>query len=205
MSTQHKDIVDAQLHEAKGSAAASVGQILTATGTGTSTFQTPPFTKCAMGFWDYNDTATTGTPIPLTTAGTQYQLTNNGLGANTLTTYRLPAVTNIWNTATNYFQFVGLKLGDTVDVRLDIDVTTASTNNNIEIAFELGIGGASYQLILDSRYLKSSGAHPITVIGSVYMGNTTTLNNPARLLIKNDTAGSTVKVTGWFVRAITNG
>jgi len=205
MAIQHKDIPDAQLHEAKGAASASAGQLLTATGSGTATFQTPAFTKAAMGWWDYNDTATTATPIALTSAGVEYQLTNNGLGGNTNTTYRLPAVTNIWNTSTNYFQFTGLKLGDTVDLRIDIEVTTGSVNNNIDLIMELGIGASPYKLTLDRRLLKSSGANAYVVLASIYIGNTLTLNNPARLLIKNDSTGSTCKVNGWFVRAITNG
>lgn len=202
---QHKSLPDAQLHEAKGAASASAGQILTATGSGTATFQTPTFTSTLMGWWDYNDTATTTTPIALTVAGTEYQLTNNGAGTNTNTAYRLPSVTHIWNTATNYFQFTGLQLGDVLDFRIDIEITTASTNNNVELLLELGVGAAPYKITLDRRLLKNSGANAFTVNAHIYMGNTLTLNNPARLLIKNDSVGSTCKVNGWFVKAITNG
>ena len=204
MSIQHRDIPDAQLHEVKGAASASLGQILTATGTGSATFQTPLFTTLKTGFWDYNDTATSTTPISITTAGTEYQLTNDGLGVNTLTTYRLPAVTNIYNTSTNYFQFVGLALGDTVDIRGDIEITTGSANNVIEIMIELGVGGSPYKLSIDRQYFKTAGVQKVIFNSHIYMGNSNTLNNPARILIKNDTAGSTVKVNGWFVRAFSN-
>lgn len=205
MPLQHRDIPDAQLHEAKGAASASSGQLLTATGSGTATFQTPAFTTAAMGFWDYNDTATTSTPIALTTPGTEYQLTNNGLGANSTTAYRLPSVANIFNTATNYFQFVGLQVGDAVDIRVDLEITSTAANSVVETAMELGIGGSTYKLSIDRQYLKATGTHKVVTSFPFYIGNTNTLNNSARLLMKSDTAGVTVKVNGWYVRVITNG
>lgn len=205
MPVQHRDIPDAQLHEAKGAASASAGQLLTATGSGTATFQTPSFTTTAMGFWDYNDTATVSTPIALTVPGTEYQLTNNGLGANTVTTFRLPSVTNIFNTSTNYFSFIGLQIGDTVDIRVDLEVVSSAANTIIETDMELGVGGSAYKLNVDRQYLKAAGTHKVVAIFSFYIGNANTLDNPARLLMKSDTAGVTVKVNGWYVRAITNG
>jgi hypothetical protein len=205
MPVQHRDITDAQLHEVKGAASASAGQLLTATGSGTATFQTPGFTTTAMGFWDYNDTATVSTPIALTVPGTEYQLTNNGLGANTNTTFRLPSLTDIFNTSTNYFSFIGLQLGDTVDVRVDLEVVSSAANTVVETAMELGIGGSAYKLNIDRQYLKSAGTHKIVSTFSFYLGNSNTLDNPARILMKSDTAGATVKVNGWYVRAITNG
>lgn len=205
MTVQHRDIPDAQLHQVKGAASASSGQILVATGTGTATFQDPAFTTAAMGFWDYNDTATASTPIAITLANTEYQLTNNGLGANTLKTYKLPSISEIFNTSTGYFQFTGLQLGDTVDIRADIEITTASANNVVEVLMEYGVGSTPYKITYAQRYFKSAGVQKLTIPINFYMGNTLTLSNPARILLKNDTVGSTVKVNGWYARVITNG
>ena len=205
MSIEHKDIPDAQLHKIKGAATATVGQIPIANGSGDAPFATPPFTKARVGFWDYNDTATTTTPISLVTAGTEYTLTNNGAGVNTLKTYGLPGITDIFNTATNYFDFSGLKLGDTIDIRVDLDITTASANNIVDLIIEAGIGVAPYKLTYDTKYFKTASTHKIVARCSIYVGNDLTKNNPARLLIKNDTAGSTVKVNGWYTRVLTNG
>lgn len=205
MAIQHRDIPEAQLHEVKGASSASSGQILTATGTGSATFQNAPFTAAAMGFWDYNDTATASSPIALTVAGTEYQLTNNGLGTNTLKTYRLPGVTDIFNASTGYFQFAGLQLGDVVTIRMDIEVTTASANTVVDCALELGVGGSPYKLFFDQRYFKSAGTHKVVVSIPFYIGNSNTLANLGRILLKSDTVGATVKVNGWFVEAITNG
>ncbi len=205
MPVQHRDIPDSELHQVKGAAGASAGQLLTATGSGTATFQTPSFTQTLQGFWDYNDTATTSSPIALTVVGTEYQLTNNGLGANTLTTYRLPALTDIFNTSTNYFQFVGLEVGDTIDIRADIEIVTTNANTVIDTVMELGIGGTAYKLTVDRQYFKSTGTHKVVFSFPFYLGNTNTRDNPARLLMTSDTLGASVKINGWFVRAITNG
>ena len=205
MSIEHKNIPNAELHECKGASAASVGQLLTATGAGTATFHTPTFTRTKMGFVDVGDTATASVPIPLTTAGTFYQLTNNGLGAQSLSTYALPSMASIWNTSTNVFNLSGMSLGDTVDLRVDIEVTTGSANNVLTLVLELGVGGTAYQLTIADLNIKTAGTYKITRNVNFYIGNTNTKNFPARLLLKNDTTGSTVKVGGWYIRGITNG
>lgn len=205
MSVQHKDIPEAQLHEAKGASTASAGQILTATGSGTATFVTPPYTSVKMGWWDYNDTATATTPIALSVAGTEYQLTNNGLGPYTNTSFALAGVSSIWNTSTNYFNFTDLDIGDTVDNRIDLQVTTTSANNIVDVLVEAGIGGTSYKLKIGTFYFKAAGTHQVTFMSSMYIGDANTRDNPARILAKNDTTGSTVRVNGWFTKVITNG
>lgn len=202
---QHKDIPDAQLHEAKGAATASAGQVLTATGAGIATFQTPLFTKARVGFWDYNDTATSTTPIAITAANTEYQLTNNGAGVYTNTAYGLTGVTNIYNTTTNYFNFSSLKLGDTVDIRVEFEVTTGSASNEIGLLMELGIGTTAYKLVVDRQYFKSASTNKVVANAHIYIGNNDTKNGLARFLVKNDSTGSSIKVSGWYIRVITNG
>ena len=205
MAIQHKDIPDANLHEVKGAASASIGQILTATGAGTATFQTSAFTTTSQGFWDYNDTGTASAPIALSLAGVDYQLTNNGLGANTLKTYKLGSITDIYNVSTNYFDFSPLKLGDTVDIRVDVEVTTASANNVVDIGIEMSVGATPYKLYTTSRYLKTAGTYKIVCVIPVYIGNTNAKNYPARIIAKCDSTGAVLKVNGWYTRVITNG
>lgn len=203
---QHRDIPEAQLHEPKGASTSTTGQILTSTG-GASTWAAPDFTGLAQqGVYDYNDLATATTPIALTTPGTQYELTNDGAGAFTNLTYALPGLANIWNVATNRFDFVDgtvLKLGDTVDIRFDMEVTTTTANTAIEAVLELGVGAGPYQLpYYPETNFKSSGTYRVVNWFGIYMGDTNTLNNPARVLVKADTAGATVKVNGWYCRVV---
>lgn len=203
---QHKNIPEAQLHEPKGASTSTTGQILTSTG-GASTWAAPDFTGLTQqGVYDYNDLATATTPVALTSALTQYELPNDGAGAFTNLTYALPGLANIWDTATDRFDFNNgsvLKLGDTVDIRFDFEVTTTGVNTAVEFDLELGIGGSPYQLVITPfTNFKTAGTYKVIRWLGIYMGDTNTLNNPARVLGQADSTGVTVKVNGWYCRAL---
>lgn len=154
-----------------------------------------------VGFFDYNDTATSVTPINVT-ANTWTKLTNNGLGAFTNKLYKCPALTDIWNTSTNRFVWTNVKLGDTVDIRIEIAITTTSPNQVVNLSIFNGIGGSEYGIgILPETQYKSAGSRVINAYTSIYMGDNNTLLNPSEIRIKSD-AACTVIVNGWYVRTI---
>ncbi len=163
-----------------------------------------PAQKELFGVYDYNDLATQTTQIPLTLADTQYELTNDGAGSNTNKTYALTNLTDIWNTSTNRFEFNNgsvLELGDTVDIRFDVEVTTGSANTAVEMSMELGVGASPYQLpLIPSVNFKTAGTYKLVRWFSVYMGDANTLDNPSRILMEADTTGATVQVNGWYIR-----
>lgn len=198
----HKDIPNSEIHEAKGASTATAGQLLTATGSGTATFQTPKTRY--MGWWDYNDAATAGTPITLSATATYFPLTNDELGVNTKKTFALPGVADVWDASTNRFDFSDLQIGDTVDIRIDFSVTTTGANHQITLAIELGLGAAPYTLVIDSRNVKTAGTYQVTRWYSIYIGDTNTKDNPAYLKVQSD-AGTTdtVVVNGWYMRVHT--
>ena len=232
MTIQHRQIPDAQLHETKGASTSTAGQILVSSG-GASTWDGieaassgsatkgqvlvadgggntswgAPGGVVRQGIYDYNDLATATTPIALTTPGTQYELPNDGAGAFTNLNYTLPGLPNIWSTSSNRFDFNNgevLKLGDTVDIRFDFEVTTTTANTAVEFDLELGVGSSPYQLVITPfTNFKSSGTYKVIRWLGIYMGDTNTLNNPGRVLAQADTSGATVKVNGWYVRALT--
>ena len=181
------------------SGAALAGQIGVSDGAGAVTAQTPT----RMGMWDYNDVTTTGTPIPLTVAGTKYALTNDGAGVNTNLTFALPELSNIWVTGTNRFDYTMLELGDTVDIRVDVEVTTSGVNDEIALFWRFGEGAAPYDLQIVRQNFKVAGTYTFTVLHSAYMGDVNTRDNPGVLLMSSDSTGDTVVVNGWFVRTIT--
>lgn len=204
---QHKEIPEANLHEAKGASTSTTGQVLTSTG-GAAAFATPvpaPGT-ISQGIYDYNDLATATTPIALTVAGTSYELTNDGAGAFTNKTYSLDGLDDVWDVATDRFSWTDgtvLALGDTVDIRFDVEFTTGTTNTDINLDLELGIGGFPYTLsVLSNKDHSSAGTYQEVHMFSVYMGDANTLNNPARVLASANKTGTTVKVNGWFVRPL---
>lgn len=150
------------------------------------------------GWQDYSDLTTQTTAIAL--SGTPVAITNDGAGPFTNTTYRVNGHGDIWNTSTNVFDFTSLKLGDTVDFRVDLTVTTTSPNTVITTDIEMAVGGTPYILTFDSRAYKNSGTYEFTRWSSVYMGDSNTLSNGARFLMASDGAGDSVTVNGWYVR-----
>ena len=207
MAIEHSDIPNAELHELKGASTAASGQVPTSDGAGGIVWKAPPLAGSAMqGVYDYNDVTTASTPISLAVAGTQYELTNDGAGAFTNVAYPIPGLANMWDVATNRFIFKDgtvLALGDTVDIRFDVEVTTSTTNTAIDLVIELGIGGSPYQLsIINEADKKAAGTYKLIRWFGIYMGDSNTLDNPGRVLAAADKTGVTVKVNGWYIRAL---
>lgn len=202
--TEHRLIPDAQLHEAKGALSATAGQLLTAVGDGTATFQTPSFSTVRMGWYDYNDVTTQSTPIPLTLANTFYDLTNDGNGVNTKIIYGLSEIPNIWNTSTNRFDFSGLANGDTAEIRADITLTTTSANTAVDLQLELATGTGTPVVLplLNPANVKTASTIQLVTDRGFYIGADLVRLNPAKIKMRADTTGATVKVNGWYIRVI---
>lgn len=203
----HKDITDPNIHEVKGAATATAGQVLIANGSGSASFQAAPYSTDITGWYNYADTATAGTPIALTLAATFYDLTNNKLGTKTSNFYGVSGIVDVWNSATNRFDFSGLPLGSLVTVRTDVTYNLGSTANSIEVDLELGIGsGSSFFLpVLSPTYVKAAGANRFVSERSFYIGDVNIKNFPARICAKNDTIGSTVVVNDFYTVVTKNG
>lgn len=210
--TEHRVLPDSQLHEPKGIVTAAAGEVYVADGLNSGDWI--PLSadnvvgSVSCGWWDYEDTATSTTPIALTLAGTQYPLTNDGLGPNTNKTFALAGMVDIWNTTTNQFAFNSgnvLKVGDTVDLRVDMEIITTVGNTAFDVVLEAGVGITPYQLqIVNPINYKTSGTRDVSTTISMHIGNTLTLDNPARLLGRADTTGASVKVKGWYIRVLKN-
>tara|TARA_R110000851_G_scaffold16046_2_gene52518 strand:+ start:9335 stop:9895 length:561 start_codon:yes stop_codon:yes gene_type:complete len=154
-----------------------------------------------MGWVDYNDAATAVTPIPLTLADTFYPMTNDGLGPFTNKTYKIPTHGEIWNAGTGLFDFSSLKLGDTVDYRLDLTFITSGANRDLAASIELGIGTAGpYSLTIGSKSYKSAGSYQEVVFSGIYMGDANTLSGGGRFVVKSDGTGDEVTVNGFYIR-----
>jgi hypothetical protein len=192
----HSALTDPELHEPKGASTAVVNTVYVADGAASGDW----YKIYTQGFEDYQNTGGAQSPA----AATFTDLTNNGLGANTLTTYTLPSVTGgLWDTATNSLDFTELTLGDTVDIRFDMSVTTAAANEEVVVVFDLAHGtGSEYQLVAAQRSYKTAGTYDLGGMLSIYMGNTATLNNPGKIAIKFGGASCSVTVDGWFIRVI---
>ncbi len=150
-------------------------------------------------YWfDDNDTATAITPISHTGGATNTYFTNDGLGSFT-NAYNPDAKDRLWNASTNKFDFTSLKQGDVVEIRGDIEVDTASANQEIDLLMSLAEGQPfPYELNIMHLYYKSiSSGNKITFLFRLYMGDAPTRLGGARFrLASSDNA--TIKVNGWF-------
>lgn len=196
MAIQHSNIADADRHEAKGASTATLGQVLRSDGDGTTSFKLPIRT----GWYNYEDTLTQTTPIPLTTAGTYYDLTNNAAGVNTNVAYGISGISTIWNNTTNRFNYSSIPIGSMLETRIDVTFTTTSANTAVDLVLEFGVGTGTPVLIpfLVAQNFKTAGTYQRVVSVPYFIGSALVQGNPARIKARADTAGATVKVAGWY-------
>lgn len=153
------------------------------------------------GLLDYNDLVTATTPISIL-ADTPTVLTNDGAGAFTNMGFLPPGVTDVWLVGSDVFDWSQLKLGDMVDIRLDIDVTPDFTNTEVTVELHLGTGGNAYTIPwVTEQNFKDAVTHKLNVYNGIYLGDLNTLNNGGQFKI---TATNTcdVKVVGWYVKIL---
>jgi hypothetical protein len=149
-------------------------------------------------YWfDANDVGTTASPITHGAGSSTTFLTNDGAGAGT-TSYNPDSRDALWNTATNRFDFTSLKIGDTVEFRIDIEIANAAAQE-INLVMDIGEGNAgAYSLNVNHTYFKTaSTGDQITAMFRIYMGDEVTRANTARFRLTS-IAATTIVVNGWF-------
>lgn len=154
----------------------------------------------SFGVYNYNDLTTATAPINLIT-DTWATLVNDGAGTLTDLTYALNIVPTIYNGGTGLFDFSSLELGDVVDIRIDIEGTSTSVNQEFDIDLVLAIGTPiEYRIpfLIEANY-KVAGSHRLLKYNSIYIGNTETRDNGARFEIKSSDS-ATVKINGWYCK-----
>lgn len=152
-----------------------------------------------VGFADYADTLTTGTPIS-PTVSTWTKLTNNKLGTTTKTDAMPTGITSLWNSATNQLDLSQVPVNSTIEFRLDLTVTTTAANQIVKIRTDLAIGDAmAFSINEGELQYKTSGAKDLAINGSFYVGYLPVKNNPGEFQIWSD-AACTVVVKGWYIK-----
>lgn len=151
------------------------------------------------GSANYQDTATQSSPIS-GTSGAAHALTCNGLGTQSYDD--LPTgVAQLWDASTDALDFTDLAPIDTVEIRIDVEVTTTSANQEVELYIDMAQGGFNYQIPLRKAVVKSAGANQIAIYTSLYMGDSNTVDNPAQIKLLSDGNTSTI-VNGWFIKVL---
>lgn len=151
------------------------------------------------GFVDYNDSATSVTPISLL-ADTWTKLTNNTLGPYTKDDQLPAGVTRIWNAITNQFVFDELPLNTTIYGRFDIEITTSVLDSVVDLIAVVGVGSTSeFEVpLMTSAFFTTSGVKKIAPFNGMYIGSNDIKNYPTEIRIRS-TSACTVKVNGWYV------
>jgi hypothetical protein len=155
----------------------------------------------SVGYFDYEDFTTSVVPLSAT-SGVAKKLTNDTEGVNTSTDQNPYGVSFVWDFINNQFNFSELTIGDTIDVRIHIRVTTTTSNQKVEIKSRFGIGSASqFETVIYDNVFKSSGVHEISFVAPFYLGSLDIINSPAELYLTTD-ANATIRVYGWYVRIL---
>jgi hypothetical protein len=149
------------------------------------------------GWADYADFATTGTPLNVTAAYSV--ITNDGLGVNTNTSYLPEGVTQLWDSSTNSFDWSELKVGDMIDIRLDLSVIIVTNNTAVDVDLFMGFGGSIDVPFISAQNFKTAGTYNLIRYQGLYIGSDDVRNNAAQLKIKAD-HNCTCVVNGWYVR-----
>lgn len=157
-----------------------------------------------FGIFDYRDQATNTTPISVS-ANTSTIITNDGAASDTYKKLPDTGITDLYNTTFNRFEFTGLTVGDMIDIRLDLEVTTTVNNQIFSIDLELGQGGTTYTVpfIVDQEK-KTSGATSVIRYNGIYMKDANTINNYGQFKIISPDA-LTVEVHGWYCKLMKQG
>lgn len=153
------------------------------------------------GWFDYNDLATSITPL-VVLAEQFTKIPNDTLGPFTNLAFKPEGITSLWNPVTSQFEWNYLEFGDMVDIRVDLEVTTESPNQTVELELVLGIGsGGEYSIPFANETEKNAGALDLNRFNGIYMGDPTTKNYPSEFRIKSD-SNLTVKTRGFYIRVI---
>ena len=151
----------------------------------------------SFGWHDYQDSATT---VPLTTAGTWYDVGNDGLGPLSDTTFAISGHGDIFDTSTGLFDFSSLSVGDLLRIRTDMTFTTTGSNHLVESRLVFGPSYA-YSLPFDQVLVKAAGDVQRVCYFPFTIKNTDALNNPAKIQVRSDASGDSLSVVdgGWQV------
>lgn len=163
-----------------------------------------PADNARVGFFDYNDVATSITPLVIPTGLVNVDIPNDEQGPNTRKNFAPKGVSDVWDALAGRFNWSQLKLGDMVDIRLDLIVTTSSPNQRVVIELVLAEGAGDIVLPFLDMAIKTTGEDHINVYNGIYMGDAIVTDNPAYFRIRSD-AAATVVLRGWYTKVLIRG
>lgn len=153
-----------------------------------------------MGWRDWADTTTAGTPITVAPS-TWVNLTNDGAGTYTNTAHGLPGTNFDWSVASQVLNFTQYQVGDTVDLRVDANITTTGANQIVKWRLYFNAGGSPFSLESAEQLYKTSGAKHVVQMFSFYLGSDDVKDSTTRIQVWSD-SDATLVVNGFFIRVV---
>jgi len=145
-------------------------------------------------FIDYNDLATQSVPIAYTTW--TIVLTNDWAWPFSTSQFHPKNITQLWNTATNQFDFSWLDIWDEVMIRVDILVDIVTPWTVVKLNFTFDIWWVPFDLTIDNQYFKNAWTYNIVETEKFYIGGSWMKNNPWELRFTADWVCDIV--VNWF-------
>ena len=164
-----------------------------------------PVDNFSGGLLYYSDAGTAIAPLSVVGGSAPLILTNDKAGAFTNTAYAPVDVTNVWNEVTDEFDWTELSLGDMIDIRLDISITTVLVKTEVKVDLHVAIGGSEYVIPwVNPTNFKSIGTFKNVTYSGIYLDSANILNNKANFRVSAD-KDCTVVVNGWYVKIVRRG
>ena len=157
----------------------------------------------SIGGWvDYEDSATSVTPINLT-ANVWTDLTNDKAGSGTITTYKPSFITgDLWNSVSNSLDFTEVGSGRIMIVRNDFDITAGAANTRIDARLYFPDTAKSIEFMHDNiasnndlvRYSRTTQLFTFTDV----------LTSGCKIQVRADKSGATATVENFLITLISH-
>jgi len=158
----------------------------------------------AGGFIDYNDVATGVTSITLPD-GVWVQLTNDGLGPFSNSTYSPYGICELMSLPGGELDVRELSLGDAIWIRHDYEVVPSVDRASLQIRYLLGDGAEAYTLEKTVAALSRGAGVPYRQTAEtdfIYVGDENTQQNPITVQVKLTGAVGTCRNYGSVIEVI---
>lgn len=149
-----------------------------------------------VGVIDYGDTSTTATPIVISAGNgnleTWIDLPNDGLGVFSVNT--VSGVDNIIDVSTGQFDLNELGLGDKIDFRIDLSVTSNANNNTVKCRLLLGgLHVDAFELNFANRFYSQTESNDSYVFSTEFdIGEGFLLTNNSKLQVWSEKSASII-------------
>ena len=130
-----------------------------------------------FGVYNYVHSGSQGTSF---FGGTE-DLENNNSGSGSFVSSPDLGPSDLWNTATNRFDFSSLSVGDMIDIFVELEVDPYSQNQDFKLWIELGLGGTTRIVNLLNYSQQSGSSYFISTYKGIYLKDSNDINNPARI------------------------